>query len=394
MNRMTPFSFVWMFLYRKIAHGWRLFRLAWGLGLVSMCTVAALADEVKLPESQPERIAMFRENVDKILRQLDTKQGPGLAVWVALDDQVIYANWAGLAQRQPRLAIQGDTAFELASASKPLTATLAMQLVEAGLLGLDDSVRQWLPSLPVSWSDMTVSHLLTHRAGIPDYMKQINAEKLVALDGLTNEKLLQRWQQTDRLNFAPGSSAEYSNSNYVLLAEIIAKACDKPFALCMREKVLEPLGMQHTWLENEASLPRDGLALNYAMSRHTKGIQLRTEGPTGIYSSLTDLSAWLLAYQKGRLVSPTTASRMTQSESASALFDNGDGYGLGWVIPAQNAQEAAYAHAGHKDGYRTLIRANPHHKVSYIILSNGGDFVQQVSTEVHYWIQELFEGSF
>ena len=176
-------------------------------------------------ESQPERIAMFRENVDKILRQLDTKQGPGLAVWVALDDQVIYANWAGLAQRQPRLAIQGDTAFELASASKPLTATLAMQLVEAGLLGLDDSVRQWLPSLPASWSDMTVRHLLTHRAGIPDYMKQINAEKLIALDGLTNEKLLQRWQQTDRLNFAPGSSAEYSNSNYVLLAEIIAKAC-------------------------------------------------------------------------------------------------------------------------------------------------------------------------
>ena len=169
---MTPFSFVWMFLYRKIAHGWRLFRLAWGLGLVSMCTVAALADEVKLPESQQDRIAMFRENVDKILRQLDTKQGPGLAGWVALDDQVIYANWAGLAQRQPRLAIQGDTAFELASASKPLTATLAMQLVEAGLLGLDDSVRRWLPSLPSSWSDMTVRHLLTHRAGIPDYMKQ------------------------------------------------------------------------------------------------------------------------------------------------------------------------------------------------------------------------------
>ncbi|MFM7699101.1 MAG: serine hydrolase domain-containing protein [Limnohabitans sp.] len=364
-------------------------------GLACTCLgLSSFANGLKPDSSKSERIAMFRENVDKILQQLHTKQGPGLAVWVALDGEVIYKNWGGLAHREQRLPIDGNTAFELASAAKPLTATLALQLVESGGLKLEDKAVDWLPQLPKTWSGITVLHLLTHRAGIPDYMKQINADKLMMLDGLTNEKLMQRWVQSDPLRFAPGSSVEYSNSNYVLLAEIIAKACGKSFGQCMREKVLEPVGMRHTWVESESQSSVSLLALNYALTRRTKGIQLLTEGPTGIYSSLTDLAAWFQAFQSGQLVSPATASRMTQPSDNGPVFDNGDGYGMGWVLPADSAKEWVYAHAGQKDGYRTLMHANPHYKVSYIILSNGGDFVQQVSTEVNYWISGLFEGKY
>ena len=75
------------------------------------------AEQSQVPASKNDRIALFRESVDKILNELDRKKGPGMAVWVEVDGDVIYSKWAGLAQREKRIAINGDTLFELASAS-------------------------------------------------------------------------------------------------------------------------------------------------------------------------------------------------------------------------------------------------------------------------------------
>jgi hypothetical protein len=64
---------------------------------------------------------------------------------------------------------------------------------------------------------------------------------------------------------------------------------------------------------------------------------------------------------------------------------------MGWVLPPEDNKIGSYTHAGQKDGYRTLISGNTTDHVNYIILSNGGDFVQPISTEIKYWIQEIFE---
>lgn len=338
-----------------------------------------------------EKVALLRDAVDKVLHQLDAKQGPGMAVWVEVNDEVIYSNWGGLAQRDKKIPIDGDTVFELASASKPLTAAIVLQLCERGGLNLDDFAITWIPDLPKQWSRITVHNLLSQTSGIPDFLSQINAAKLVGLDGLTNQQLLQRWRANPALNFPSGSEVEYSNSNYVLLAEIISQVCGTSFAQCMRERIFIPLGMKHSRVESEQALESETLALNYAASVRTKGIQLRTEGPTGIYSSLNDVALWLRAYKAGDIVSKTAIKLMTTPSSSKSIFENGERYGMGWVLPAENSPAGAFEHAGQKDGYRTLIRGNPTHKVNYIILSNGGDFVQFASTEVQYWIKELFE---
>lgn len=353
-----------------------------------------MATDITPNASKSERIAVFRENVDKILRQLHTKQGPGLAVWVELEGEVIYKNWGGLAHREQRIPIDGDTAFELASAAKPMTAAAVMQLADNGVLSLEDSILKWLPELPAEWADITVGHLLAQRAGVPDYMRQINASSLMELDGLTNDKLLQRWRRDPRLNFQPGTQVQYSNSNYVLLAEIVAKACGVSFGECLRQRMFEPLGMVRSRVESDEQGQGETLALNYAATKRTKGIQLRTEGPTGIYSSLSDMALWLRAYQDEKIVSAASQARMTRPASSISAFENGDFYGLGWVLSSDKPAHGAYAHAGQKDGYRTLVRVNPYYRVNYILLSNGGDLVQPVTNEVHYWIKELFEGSF
>ena len=359
--------------------------------LLSVLSIGVNAEESQVPANKNDRIAFFRESVDKILNQLDKKQGPGMAVWVEVDGEVVYSKWAGLAQREKRIPIDGDTIFELASASKPLTAALVMQMAEAGLLQLDDAAIKWLPQLPPVWGTITIRNLLNQTAGIPDYMSQINSTKLLGLDGLTNKQLLQRWETGNRLNFNPGTQIEYSNSNYVLLAEIASSACGTGFGQCLRERIFEPLGMTHTRVESEDSSRGEVLALNYALSKKTKGILLKTEGPTGIYSSLNDIALWLQAYQAGKIVSKAGTTLMTTPVLSSPVFESGERYGMGWVLPPEDKKIGSYTHAGQKDGYRTLISANTTDHVNYIILSNGGDFVQPISTEVQYWIQEIFE---
>ena len=361
--------------------------------LFSVLSIGVNAEESQVPANKNDRIAFFRESVDKILNQLDKKQGPGMAVWVEVDGEVVYSKWAGLAQREKRIPIDGDTTFELASASKPLTAALVIQLAEAGLLQLDDAAIKWLPQLPPVWGTITIRNLLNQTAGIPDYMSQINSTKLLGLDGLTNKQLLQRWETGNRLNFNPGTQIEYSNSNYVLLAEIASSACGTGFGQCLRERIFEPLGMTHTRVESEDSSRGEVLALNYALSKKTKGILLKTEGPTGIYSSLNDIALWLQAYQAGKIVSKAGTTLMTTPVLSSPVFESGERYGMGWVLPPEDKKIGSYTHAGQKDGYRTLISANTTDHVNYIILSNGGDFVQPISTEVQYWIQEIFEAA-
>lgn len=359
--------------------------------LLSFLSIGVSAQEPLVPANKNERIALFRESVDKILNQLDKKQGPGVAVWVEVDGEVVYSKWAGLAQREKRIPIDGNTTFELASASKPLTAALVLQLAESGLLQLDDAAIKWLPELPPVWGAITIRNLLNQTAGIPDYMSQINSTKLLGLDGLTNKQLLQRWETGSRLNFNPGTQVEYSNSNYVLLAEIASSACGTGFGQCLRQRIFEPLGMNSTRVESEESSQGEVLALNYALSKKTKGILLKTEGPTGIYSSLNDIALWLQAYQAGKIVSKAGTTLMTTPVLLSPVFDSGERYGMGWVLPPEDNKIVSYTHAGQKDGYRTLISANTTNQVNYIILSNGGDFVQPISTEIKYWIQEIFE---
>lgn len=362
-----------------------------GLCLVSVLCTDVKAEADQIPENKRDRIALFRDSVDKILIQLDEKQGPGMAVWVEVEGEVIYSKSAGLAHRAQRISIDGNTTFELASASKPLTASLVLQLAESGLLHLDDAAIKWLPELPPLWQTITIRHLLNQTAGIPDYMSQINATKLLGLDGLTNKQLMQRWQTNHQLNFVPGTQVEYSNSNYVILAEIASRACGIGFGQCLRKRIFEPLGMNNTRVDSEASGQGESLALNYALSKRTKGIHLRTEGPTGIYSSLNDIARWLRAYQSGKIISVEGTALMTSPVSSNPVFENGERYGMGWVLPPEDARQGSYTHAGQKDGYRTLISANTKAQVNYIILSNGGDFVQPISTEVQYWIQELFD---
>ena len=279
-----------------------------------------------------EKPAYVASQIDDILKNQQDPQAAGVSILLRKDGVIVDSNSKGMADAAHGAQITAGTVFQLASVAKPITAVAVMQLVEAGRLSLDDSVLRWLPGLPASWAAITVRHLLAHRSGVPDYIANVPVAQKPRLDGLTNAGLLQRLSQEARLDFSPGSAAAYS-SNYVLLAEIIARATGQSYADHLRDTIFEPLDMRSTFVAGAAVPANISLALNFASQTTTWGINLLTVGDMGIFSSVADMDLLLRAFRAGRLVSAATAQAMAVAQSGQAVSAAGEFYGFGWLVP-------------------------------------------------------------
>ncbi len=372
-----------------VTQGGRLFSLLLlGLGL------AACGGSMPVsPSASPaEKQAYLVSRIDEILGVQQDAAQPGVAIIIRKDGNVIFNRSKGLADKGQGAAITENTAFELASASKPITALATMQLVEKGLLSLNDSALKWLPELPSTWNNITLHHLLSHQSGIPDYMADVSLDQLRALDGLTNQSLLQRFAVDSTLLFAPGSNAKYSNSNYVVLAEIISRVSGVSYAQYLQAHIFTPLGMGSTFVFGTVPPANAAVALNFAQDAKTNGITLATLGPTGIFSSTADMSVLVAGLLAGKVVSLETLRTMTTPQSGySVLSSTGEFYGYGWFLLSQTRPLSLFAHTGQKDGFHSILRINYEKGIDYIILSNGGDATQKVIDAVRVVMQQLYE---
>lgn len=194
----------------------------------TLATIALLAAKGAdaQPLSEEERVA-----VSALVNGVDTQGGPGFAVGVVRGGVIVFEEYRGLADLSHRAAIGPNTRFNIASNAKQYTALLVLDLARAGRIDLDADFRTYLPdALPLVQSPITVRHLIEHRSGIRDIYD------LWSLSGfdwyeraLTNKDALSILARQEGLNFAPGTEHRYSNSNYVLLAELVAAVEGTPF---------------------------------------------------------------------------------------------------------------------------------------------------------------------
>lgn len=350
------------------------------------------SDAVPAVSAAPQdKAASLSEQADAILERQQSATQPGLSVLVVKDGQVVYSRSKGLADAAQNTSITSDTAFEIASLSKPITAVAVMQLVEKGVLSLSDPAAKWLPELPPAWSGITLHYLLSAQSGLPDYMLDLPISQIGTLDNLTNAVLLQRLITAGKLDFTPGTDTHYSNSAYVLLAEIVGRASGEGYAPYLQAHLFAPLGMRSTYVVDSAPPAGIVVALNYARYARTNGITLRTQGPTGIHSSSADLGKLLAALLEGKMVSLQTLRTMTTPQSLRPVISNGELYGYGWLLPAQGAAFDVFAHTGGEDGFRNLMRVNRSAGLYYLILSNGGDATDKTSAALRALIAQLYE---
>jgi CubicO group peptidase (beta-lactamase class C family) len=220
----------------------------------------------------------------------------GFALVVVDGTGIRHEEYRGLAERDWSEPVGPQARFYLGSLAKQLTGATIAILVEEGLLSLDDSVRSYVPELPAYAEGIVVRDLVHHTSGLRDYLKVRQMAGLSDELPFDNGSVLEILGRQRGLVFAPGERYQYSNSNYVLLAEIATRASGEPFVDLVTRLVLDPAGLNDTRFVTDAAKPLPRRARSYRTSAegtaHGYTIRFSAVGDGGAYSTARDLARW------------------------------------------------------------------------------------------------------
>lgn len=294
-------------------------------------------------------------------------------VLIADNGKMVYQKATGTEGLNLRPSFDTESAFNLASVSKQFMATMILMLQEERKLRLSDDVRQHLPAFP--YTGITIKHLLTHTSGLPEYF-DLAQRYMGSSDTLSNESMLELLaQHRPSLRFSTGSRWEYSNTGYVLLGSIIQKAAQEPIELYFKRKIIEPYGLQHTFIYYHNMLHRPTkervLGFERANGQLIANDLIRIDGVIGdgnVYASASDLLRWSQAYFGGKVLSEAS---FQEAISPVRLSDGSQyPYGFGWGLSADGL---VISHTGSWVGFRTLLWHDRRQKRTVVVLTNGSD---------------------
>jgi D-alanyl-D-alanine carboxypeptidase len=275
-----------------------------------------------------------------------------------------YVRVFGVADKVTGAPMQTGFYMRNGSVTKAFTVSAILQLVDRGLVGLDDPIAKYVPDVP-DGRQITIRELARMQSGLFNY--SANAQFVEALyanpyRSWTPEQLL-AYSFSHPLNFPPGSGWEYSNTNTVLLGLVVEQVSRQQLRDYLRDHIFRPFGLRHTIFPagNEFPFPH---AHGYSTDGVTgKPVDATDWNPSwgwaagAIFSTLSDLRRWapVLATGRGLLTPQTQAERLQTVDS----------YGLGLFVVA-----GWTGHNGSLPGYQSLPIYLPSKHATLVILIN------------------------
>ena len=309
--------------------------------------------------------------IHEIMLRLHERSGFNGNVLVAKKGKILYQNTFGWADYLMRDSLKIDSRFELASASKPFTAIGIMKLVEKGKLSLDQTVNDFYPEFP--YPDVTISQLLSHRSGLPDYIYFLDGIWEDKKVGVTNQEAMRLLIEHKPMRYGvPDGKHFYNNTNFMVLASIIEKVTGQDFAVYMQDEIFQPAGMKNTAFLSKAiydKIPTDVVGHDKIWRRSV--VQNFLDGPLGdkgMYSTVQDLYLFDLALRDGRVVNPALADS-TYVERTWKLDRNLFGYGYGWRLFEYPDNPIVY-HTGWWHGFKSLYVRDLKNEITIVLLTN------------------------
>lgn len=316
------------------------------------------------------------ETIDSWLANLNQSGKFNGAVLLAKSGDVKFEKYYGSNGDNNSEQINSNSSFNLASVSKQFTAMGIVVLKSKSLLEYDDEISKFIPELEF-YEGVTIKNLLHHTSGIPDYLSLV-MKRRVGEGLLTVSEMISLYtKEKPKLNFNPGEKFEYSNTGYVLLAEIIERISNQTFSEFMAENVFIPLGMSDTQVFNllSESPPRNrvyGYGYKYWLfggKKQAKDLNYfdGVAGDGGVYSSAADLALWHKSLHEGMLVSQEQYEIAYQP--ARLLDGSRTKYGFGWFLNSDRSVE----HAGGWQGFTSFIHRDLENGDLVVILDNSSN---------------------
>ncbi|HYP26106.1 MAG TPA: serine hydrolase [Blastocatellia bacterium] len=302
--------------------------------------------------------------IDKIFNWA-TAATPGCAVAVSQQGKVVVNRAYGSADLERDVPLGPSSIFDVGSVRKQFVAAAVLLLVEEGRLSLSDDIRKHFPELPDYGHKITLDHLLTHTSGIRDWTG------ILPLAG-GNAEVVSLILRQRGLNFAPGEEWSYSNSGYVLLTDLVARASGMSFPDFTRKRLFEPLGMKTTSSPNDLRGVIKNRALGYEkdINGWRVGMYVGNErGSRGgaILSTAADLVIWNDALTNGRL-----SAFVTEKLKEPARLNNGRKlrYARGLFVDTGRGGTQV-SHSGGAAGYSAWLGGLPAQGLSIAVLCNA-----------------------
>ncbi|MEP2669635.1 MAG: serine hydrolase [Cyclobacteriaceae bacterium] len=301
------------------------------------------------------------------------------------DGEIVFQGSFGIGNIATLDSLQLNSVFRLGSVSKQFTAMGIMKLKERGQLSYDQDVQDFIPELP--YEGVTLRHLLNHVSGLPDYMDMMDTywKPELEIDDPNrfvsgNIDLIEMFAKVKPpIHFEPGEQWEYSNTGYVLLAEVVSRVSGMSFSQFLKEQIFDPAQMTSTSVYNYVPGNDPQMPLRvYGYATELNGIdRVATDihylnpvaGDGGIYSTLSDLLKWDRMLYTEDLI----AQDLLEEAFTPAILNNGDttSYGFGWAIDKSLSGKKVVDHSGGWVGFTTYIYREIEENNCIILLTNN-----------------------
>ncbi|BCE02638.1 serine hydrolase domain-containing protein [Marinicellulosiphila megalodicopiae] len=319
---------------------------------------------------------------------------PGCAVGIILDGKLIHEQYYGMANIQYNVLNDKKTQFNMGSISKHITAAVIFRLEKDGVINTNDTLIKYYPDGPAWFDKITLSHLIEHKSGLPDYVNdpvmttelfkaigqtpEITSALLVGLP-VTHEQIvkavLQELNNFPSPTFEPGTYATYSNTGYLFLGDIINIATGKDLNHWANHYIFEPNKLENITVHNNSSSELKWAATGYSPSPYGNGYSSLVEtlvsfGDTGVITSLHDFTKWMTVLNHANDSDSVwngflkEYSRDKTKNSSIGLYDNG-------FFIKKHKNNTIYAHNGQSlDLMTSDFWVSPEQKIGYVQMCN------------------------
>jgi len=317
---------------------------------------------------------------DYVQSVMKAQNVPAIVIGIVKDGKLIRKQAYGKVDLELDVDAKPDDIYEIGSITKQFTAAATMMLVEEGKVNLDDSVTKYVSPCPDLWKPITIRHLLYQISGLKDYAFVPDLGIVAEFD---KAKFLDSMGKLP-LDFDPGVTWAYSNTNYALLGWVIEKVAGKPYPDFVAERIFRPVGMDHTFFGDQLTIhPRRAhgyMTYQGQLIRAQVGAgSIASDG--SINSTIEDMAKWDAALRDRKLLKPSSYDLIW----SPAKLNSGRTrpYGMGWFLP-DPSMPPYVGHGGNSSGYSAGLARYTEKGVSVIMLSNlypvgGEQFCQRIA---------------
>lgn len=345
------------------------------LGCVSSAGLGVGSTAAASPGAAPTSSALDRA-LTAFVRNPDGP--PGIAVVVQRGGH-LELHRAGAANVDTGAPFRLGDSMRLASVAKAFSGATALALVSDGELSLGSTVGDLLPKLPRAWSPVTLTQLLQHTSGIPDFSQSTKFRQAVVASPLKPPppRVLTTYA-APKLDFAPGTKYRYSNTDNVIAALMVQQATGKSYAAELQHLVLGPFGLSHTSLPRGVRLPAPFIH-GYAVAPPAAPEDVThvfaagwAWASGGVVSTPRDANAFVRAYVRGQgLDRKTRAAQLTFIPGSSEPTGPGTNSAGLSLFRYQTRCGTVYGHTGNTAGYTQFVAASRNGRSSTVVSINA-----------------------